>query len=62
MASYERNNWETKIQYQISLKKNKADDETIIQNPQNVAKELNKLFTSVGSKFAKKILNTEKKI
>ena len=36
-------------------------DETIIQNPQDIAKEFNKFFTSVGSKLAKKIPNTEKK-
>ena len=35
-------------------------DETIIQNPQDIAKEFNKFFTSIGSKLAKKIPNTEK--
>ena len=29
-------------------------DKTIIQNPQDIAKEFNKFFTSVGSKLAKK--------
>ena len=32
----------------------------MIQNPQDVAKEFNKLFTSVGPKLAKKTSNTEK--
>ena len=36
-------------------------DGTIIQNPQDIAKEFNKLFTSVGSKLTKKIPNTAKK-
>ena len=36
-------------------------DETIIQNPQDFAKEFNKFCTSVGSKLAKEIPNTEKK-
>ena len=35
-------------------------DKTIIQNPQGIAKEFNKFFTSVGPKLAKKIPNTEK--
>ena len=34
--------------------------ETIIQNPQDIAKDFNKFFTSVRSKLAKKIPNTEK--
>ena len=29
-------------------------DKTIIQNPQGIAKEFNKLFTSVGPKLVKK--------
>ena len=36
-------------------------DRTIMQNPQNIAKEFNKSFTSVGSKLVKKIANTEKR-
>ena len=35
-------------------------DKTIIQNPQGIAKEFNRFFTSVGPKLAKKIPNTEK--
>ena len=35
-------------------------DKTIIQNPQGVAKEFNKFFTSVGPTLVKKIRNTEK--
>ena len=35
-------------------------DKTIIQNPQDIAKEFNKLFTSVGPQLRKKIFNTEK--
>ena len=35
-------------------------DKTIIQNPQGIAKEFNKFFTSVGPKLANKIPNTEK--
>ena len=35
-------------------------DKTIIQNPQGIAKEFNKFFTSVGPKLAKQIPNTEK--
>ena len=38
-----------------------ARDRTIMQNPQNIAKEFNKSFTSVGSKLVKKIPNTEKR-
>ena len=37
-------------------------DESIIQNPQDIAKEFNRFFTSVRSKLAKKIPNIEKKI
>ena len=35
-------------------------DKTIIQNPQGIAKEFSKFFTSVGPELAKKIPNTEK--
>ena len=35
-------------------------DKTIIQNPQDIAKELNIFFTSVRPNLAKKIPNTEK--
>ena len=35
-------------------------DKTIIQNPQGIAKEFNKFFTSVGPKLENKIPNTEK--
>ena len=35
-------------------------DKTIIQNPQDFAKEFNKFFTTVGPKLTKKIPNTEK--
>ena len=35
-------------------------DKTIIQNPQAIAKEFNKFFTSVAPKLAKQIPNTEK--
>ena len=35
-------------------------DKTIIKNPQEIAKEFNKLFTSVGTTLAGKILDTEK--
>ena len=35
-------------------------DKTIIQNPQKIAKEFNKFFTSVGPTLAGKIPNTEK--
>ena len=35
-------------------------DRTIIQNPQDIAKEFNKCFTSVGPQLGKKILNTKK--
>ena len=34
-------------------------DKTIIQNSQDIAKEFNTFFTSVGSKLAKKIPNTK---
>ena len=37
-------------------------DETITQNPQDIAKEFNKFFTSVESKLQKKIPNTVKKV
>ena len=37
-------------------------DKTIIQNPQDIAKEFNKSFISVGSKLAKKVPNTEKNV
>ena len=37
-------------------------DQTIIQNPQDIAKEFNDFFISVGPKLAKKISNTEKKV
>ena len=35
-------------------------DKNIIQNPQEIAKEFNKFFTSVGPTLAGKILDTEK--
>ena len=35
-------------------------DKSIIQNPQDIAEEFNKYFTSVGPKLARKIPNTEK--
>ena len=35
-------------------------DQTIIQNPQGIAKEFNKFFPSVGPKLMKKISNTKK--
>ena len=35
-------------------------DKSIIQNPQEIAKEFNKFFTSVGPTLAGKILDTEK--
>ena len=35
-------------------------DRTIIQNPQNIAKEFNKVFTSVGPTLVGKIPDTEK--
>ena len=37
-------------------------DKTIIQNPQEIAKELNNFFTSVGPTSAGKILDTEKSL
>ena len=37
-------------------------DKTIIQNTQDIAKEFNKSFISVGSKLAKKFPNTEKNV
>ena len=37
----------------LLLPKNKVD-KTIIQNPQNAAKDFNKCFTSVGPKWQKK--------
>ena len=51
MASYERNNWKAR---EIKV------DETIIQNPQNIAKEFNKPFTSAERKLTRKIPNNEK--
>ena len=35
-------------------------DKTIIQNPQKIAKEFNKYFTSIGPTLAGKIPDTEK--
>ena len=35
-------------------------DKAIIQNPQKIAKEFNKFFTSVGPTLAGKIVDTEK--
>ena len=35
-------------------------DKTIIKNPQEITKEFNKFFTSVGPTLAGKIPNTEK--
>ena len=35
-------------------------DKTIIQNPQKIAKQFNKFFTSVGPTLAGKIPNTDK--
>ena len=37
-------------------------DETIIQNPQDIAKEFKKFFTSVGSNLAKKSPPLKKKL
>ena len=51
MASYVRNNWKAR---EIKV------DETIIQNPQNIAKEFNKPFTSAERKLTRKIPNNEK--
>ena len=42
------------------IKSSPQSNETIIQNPQDIAKEFNKLFTSAGSNLAKKILITER--
>ena len=59
MASYERNNWKKKkksnpLPQEINVNR------TIIQNPQDIAKEFNKCFTSVAPQLGKKILNTKK--
>ena len=53
MACYEGNNWKTKPKLNLLPPENKVD-KSIIQNPQNVAKEFNKCFTSVGPKLQKK--------
>ena len=59
MASYEGNNWKKISKIKSSPQEIKVE-ETIIQNPQDIAKEFKKSFTSVGSKLPKKIPNTEK--
>ena len=59
MASYERNNWKTKNKSNLLPPKIKAD-ETILQKPQEIAKEFNKFFTSVEPTLAGKIPDTEK--
>ena len=61
MASYERNNWKTIKTKASILSWEIKVDKTIIQNPQEIAKEFNNFFTFVESKLAKKISNTGKK-
>ena len=51
MASDERNNF---------LPREDKVNKTIIQKPQEIAKEFNNVFTSVGPTLAGKIPNTEK--
>ena len=45
----QRNNWKKKRKSNLLPREIKVY-ETIIQNPQDIAKEFNKIFTSIGSK------------
>ena len=59
MTSYERNNRKT-IKKSNLLPQEIKGDKFIIPNQQDIAKEFNNFFTSVGLKLAKKIPDTDK--